>query len=121
VNNVKVPKKKTDRPKLDVGFGYFQKIRGDLKGAVDFKVESPSLETEIRFGSDYQVSDTVNVKSKVSLKRTAMRLGLSFKQKLTPSSKVILSTDIDTKSLFGTSDKESNDHRFWVTFSFGDD
>jgi len=79
------------------------------------------LETEIRFGSDYQVNDTTNVKSRVSLKRAAMRLGLSFKQKLTPSSKVILSTDIDTKSLFGTGEKESNDHRFWVTFSFGDD
>jgi len=79
------------------------------------------LETEIRFGSDYQVNDTTSVKSKVSLKRTAMRLGLSLKQKLTPSSKVILSTDLDTKSLFGTGEKESNDHRFWVTFSFGDD
>jgi len=120
LNNIKVPKKKGDSPKLDLGFGYYQKIRGDLKGALDFKVDN-KLETEIRFGSDYQVNDTTSVKSKVSLKRTAMRLGLSLKQKLTPSSKVILSTDLDTKSLFGTGEKESNDHRFWVTFSFGDD
>jgi len=119
-NNQKVPKKKGDSPKLDVGFGYYQKIRGDTKGALDIKVDD-KLETDIRFGCDHQVSEHVNVKSKVSLKKTGMRLGLSFKQKLTPSSKVILSTDLDTKSLFGTGDKESNDHRFWVTFSFGDD
>jgi len=119
-NNQKVPKKKGDFPKLDVGFGYYQKIRGDTKGALDIKVDD-KLETDIRFGCDHQVSEHVNVKSKVSLKKTGMRLGLSFKQKLTPSSKVILSTDLDTKSLFGTGDKESNDHRFWVTFSFGDD
>jgi len=119
MNDLRVPKKKDDKPKQDIGFGYFHKLRHDLNGAFDFKVDN-NLETDIRVGSDLKVNDSTNFKSRLILKRNELRVGLSYKQKLTPTTKVIVSTDLNSRSFFGTTD-DSNIHRFNFTFSCGDD
>jgi hypothetical protein len=119
LNDTLVPKKDTDKPKKEVGFGYFHKLRTDLKGAVDFKVDN-NFETEIRAGSDYQVDNSTNFMSRFFLKRREFRLGLVYKQKLTPTTKLKIGTDINTRSFFGTTDSKTNEHRFNISFTCGE-
>jgi len=118
VNDIKVPKE--GNPKKEVGFGYFSKVRPDLNGAVDFKVDG-SLNTEIRLGSDLSVDKSTNIKSRIYVKRKDLRLGFAYKQRLTPATKVTLSTDLNSRYFFGTTDHPKNDHRFNFTFTHGDD
>jgi len=117
-NDVRVPKKGSD-PKREVGFGYFNKLRPDLSGALDFKVDSKDFDSELRVGSDLKVDQSTNFKSRLLVKRRELRIGLAYKQKLTPTTKVILSTDLESRSFFGSS--LAGDHRFNFTFSYGDD
>jgi len=113
-------KKKLISQKKEVGFGYFYKLKSDLNGAIDFKVDS-NLESEIRAGSDYQVDKTTNFLSRFLLKRRDFRFGLVYKQKLTPTTKLKIGTDFNTRSFFGTTDGKTNDHRFNISFSCGED
>jgi len=119
-NDQLVPKKGGE-PKKEVGFGYYHKVRDDLKGAVDFKVDN-NLNTEVRVGSDYKLDETSNLKSRMFLKQQELRVGIVYKHKVTPNSKVIVGTDLNARSLFGTPENvPHNDHRFNFTFSFGED
>jgi len=118
VNDIKVPKE--GAPKKDVGFGYFHKTRTDLNGAIDLKVNG-NLEPEIRVGSDFSVDQTTNFKTRLYIKRDDFRLGFAYKQRITPVTKLTVSTDLNTKSFFGTTDISKNDHRFNFTFTHGDD
>jgi len=120
LNDLLVPKKETDKPKRDVGFGYFHKLRQDLNGALDFKVDN-NFDTEIRAGSDYQVDKTTNLLSRFLIKRREFRFGLVYKQKLTPTTKLKIGTDINTRSFFGTTDSKTNEHRFNISFTCGED
>jgi hypothetical protein len=120
LNDQLVPKS-GDKPKREVGFSYFFKLRGDLNGALDFKVDDKLEDNEFRVGSVLKVDSNTTIKSRMLLKnKKDFRLGLALKQKITPSTKVTLSTDLDAKSLFG-SEEGGNKHRFNLTFSFGDD
>jgi len=118
MNDISVPKE--GPPKKEVGFGYFHKVRPNLKGAVDLKVDG-SFETEIRLGSDLSVDETTNFKTRLYVKRKDLRLGFAYKQRLSPVTKLTVSTDLNSKSFFGTTDQPKNDHRFNFTFTHGDD
>jgi len=118
-NHVLVPKKKKESPKSDIGFGYAQDVRSGLKGGLDFKIDS-NLDSDLRFGSNYEIDETSNLKTRLSLKKKEeLRLGLVYKQKLSSTSKLALSADLNTRHLFGN--EGTNDHRFWVTLTCGDD
>jgi len=118
-NHETVPKKVDDIPKSDVGFGYFQKIRTDLTGALDFKVDS-NMDSVLRFGCNYAIDDQSNVKTRLSLlNKEEMRLGLVYKQNLTNYSKIAVSSDLNIRKLIGND--RHNDHKFWLSLTFGDD
>jgi len=120
LNDIVVPKRESDKPKKEIGFGFFNKIRPDLNGAVDFKVDN-NFDTEIRVGSEYQVDKSTSFLSRFFMKRKDFRFGLVYKQKLTPTTKLKIGTDINTRSFFGTTDSKTNDHRFNISFTCGED
>jgi len=120
MNDLRIPKKKLEEPKTDVVFGLFSKIKSDLSGALDFKVDN-KLDTEMRLGSDYKVDQSTNFKSRLTVNRKDLRIGLVYKQKLTPSTKITVSSDLNTRSFLGTVENSRNDHRFNFTYSTGDD
>jgi len=118
-NNELITKKDGDEPKADIGFGYYHQLRKDLKGGVDFKVNQDT-EPEFRFGCDYKVDDSSNLKSKVTMKQKAeMRLGFVYKHRVTSYSKFIASADLNVNQLAGTDN--NNNHIFSVSLSYGDD
>jgi len=121
LNDQIVPKTVSDKPKREVGFSYFFKLRNDLHGALDIKVDDKLVDNEFRIGSVLKVDTTTSIKSRMLIKnKKDFRIGLALKQKVTPNTKVTLSTDLDAKSLFG-SEEGGNKHRFNLTLSFGDD
>jgi len=121
LNDQLVPKNVSDKPKREVGFSYFFKLRNDLNGALDFKVDDKLNDNEFRVGSVLKVDSNTSIKSRMLIKnKKDFRVGFALKQKVTPNTKVTLSTDLDAKSLFGT-EEGVNKHRFNLTLSFGDD
>jgi len=118
MNDIKIPKE--GNPKKDIGFGYFSKMRPDLNGAVDIKVDG-NLNTEVRLGSDLSVDKSSNIKSRLYIKKKDLRIGFAYKQRLSPVTKLTVSTDLNSRHFFGTTDQVKNDHRFNFTFTHGDD
>jgi len=117
-NDILKPKKENEKPKKELGFSYFFKIRSDLNGALDFKADE-NKDTELRVGSSLKVDSNTTVKSRMVVKnKQDFRVGLVLKQKITPTAKVAISTDLDTKSLF---EDGENKHRFNFALTFGDD
>jgi hypothetical protein len=117
-NNVLIPKKKEDGTKSEIGFGYSQVINDRLKGALDFKLES-NEESTTRFGYDYQLDGVTNLKSRISLKsKDNLRAAFVYKQKI-QNTKVAFGADLDLKHITGLD--STNDNRFSVSLSYGDD
>jgi len=117
-NHVIIPKKKEDSPKSEIGFGYSQVINESLKGALDFKLESND-ESTTRFGYDYQFDKNTNLKSRISLKsKDNLRAAFVYKQKIL-STKVAFGADLDLKHVTGLD--STNDNRFSISLSYGDD
>jgi hypothetical protein len=117
-NNVLIPKKKEDGTKSEIGFGYSQVVNDSLKGALDFKLES-NEDTTTRFGYDYQLDASTNLKSRVSIKsKHNIRAAFVYKQKIL-NTKVAFGADLDLKHITGLD--STNDNRFSVSLSYGDD
>jgi len=117
-NHVVIPKKREDSPKADIGFGYSQVINENLKGALDFKLES-NEESTARFGYDYKLDSNTNLKSRVSLKsKDNLRVAFVYKQKIL-NTKVAFGADLDVKHITGL--ESDNDNRFSISLSYGDD
>jgi len=115
-NVIKIPEKPSDN--TDIGISYTTHLGHHLKGAVETKVNQ-KRETTVRFGVDYQVDESTNLKSKVTVKeKREMRLGLLYKQKVTSYSKFYASADLNVGQLIGSSNPS---HLFSATFSYGDD
>jgi len=115
-NVIKIPEKPTDN--TDIGISYTTSLAPHLKGAVEAKVNQKRY-TTVRFGVDYQVDESTNLKSKVTVKdKREMRLGLLYKQKVTSYSKFYAAADLNVGQLVGSSNPT---HLFSATFSYGDD
>jgi hypothetical protein len=104
------------------GFGYSQDVNSSTKGALDFTYDHNKRETSMRVGTNYKVDTHTSLKSRFALRSTnEMRLGLVLKQNLTPTARVTLTSDINTRLLFDRPEKiEGAGHQFGVALSFFD-
>jgi len=115
-NVIQIPDKPSDN--TDIGISYTTHLADDLKGAVETKVNS-KRETTVRFGVDYKIDDSSNLKTKVTVKeKKEMRIGLLYKHRVTSYSKFYAAADLNVGQLVGSSNPS---HLFSATFSYGDD
>jgi hypothetical protein len=119
-NDERIPKKSGDSLKSDLSLSYSTTLTPELKGAVDTKINQ-NRDTRVRFGFDYKIDGTSNLRSKVSVQQKEMRLGLLYKQKVTASSKFYAAADLNVGLLTGTFAEAERAHLFSATFSYGDD
>jgi hypothetical protein len=107
---------------LNCGFSLWQKLSDKCNWAIDILSEDNSNKNSFTTGSECKVDDKTSVKGKCKVIKTKDRLdyrvGVSIKQKLSPSVTAILGSDLNPRSFLGISEGEP--HSFGLELKFQD-
>lgn len=115
-------KKKGEKETRNFGLGYHQSINDKAKGAVEFSHETISRRSKLKFASNYKFDEYTSLKSRLSIAGSKeMRVGFVLKQSVFPSTKITLTSDINSRLLWDNVKEGSGvGHQFGVSLSFFD-
>jgi hypothetical protein len=107
---------------LNWGFSIWRKLTDNCFWGIDFITDNNSTKNTLTTGSECKIDDSTIIKGKCKVTKSKdkmdYRVGLSLKQKLSPTITAILGTDLNPRSFLGNS--EGDPHSFGLEIKFQD-